>query len=440
MSETMTQTVQMPMSSTGGARPAHAGRLLQRVLRETGYNLSAFLLAVPAFVLAVTGLAVGLGTLVLVVGVPLLALTAYVARGFAHVERLRVRSLLGRPAPTPVYLSVDPRAGLLSRVTTPLRDPQSWLDVVWSVVGLVTGTIAFAVTVGWYAGAAGGLTYWWWQRYIDFGAQSETLAQILGFGSGRGPESVLNLVLGLLALVTLPAVVRLASLLHGSTATVVLSSRAELQHEVSRAQAGRATARVAEASSLRRLERDIHDGPQQRLVRLSMDIGRARRQLDTDPAAAREILDGALRQTQDTVAELRSLSRGIAPPVLVDRGLVAALDEVVNRSPVPVHSSVRLAGDLPPHVETTVYFVVSEALTNVAKHAGAGRVDVLVSDAEQPGEVVVRVTDDGHGGAHPSKGLGLAGLDQRVRATDGTLTVGSPPGGPTVVEAVVPCA
>ena len=140
--------------------------------------------------------------------------------------------------------------------------------------------------------------------------------------------------------------------MHSSIASVLLCSRAELQHEVARVEGGRDAARMAEAESLRRLECDIHDGPQQRLVRLTMDLGRAKRQLDQDPERASETIDEALSQARETVAELRSLSRGIAPPLLVDRGLPAALDEMLAQSVVPVSSRIDVPSSLPPHVET----------------------------------------------------------------------------------------
>lgn len=439
----MTQTVQMtdPVAAREEAPAVTSdSSWLERIFRETGYNLASFFLALPAFVIVVAGVAVSAGTLVIVLGLLVLALTMYAARGFAGFERFRVRSL-GKPAPSPTYLTAAPGTGWFRRWVTPLRDPQSWLDLGWGIGGFVTGITTFVLTVAWWAAAAGGLTYWFWERWLPFGENTtDTLAYQIGLGSGRQPEIWLNSVLGVVALLTLPFVMRFGAALHSGLARLLLSSRAELQQEISRVEAGRASARVAEATSLRRLERDIHDGPQQRLVRLSMDIGRARRQVDADPTAAREILDGALAQARDTVDELRSLSRGIAPPVLVDRGLAAAVDEVVNRSPVPVSSQVRLGRELPPHLETCVYFVVSEALTNVAKHSGAHAVAIDVTDEEVSDRVVVRVLDDGRGGAHLSKGNGLAGLADRVRAADGVLTVSSPEGGPTVVEAVLPCA
>jgi signal transduction histidine kinase len=360
-----------------------------------------------------------------------------VARGFARFERIRLRGMLGKPAETPAYLCPRPEDGFWRKALLPLRDAQSWLDVVWSVLGLVTGTVAFSLALTWWAAAAGGLSYWFWQRWIPEDSDGTTgLADLMGFGDGRHDEIVVNLVLGAAALLTLPLVMRFAAALHGGLAHLLLSSRAELQQEVRRVEGGRDAARAAEAASLRRLERDIHDGPQQRLVRLQMDLGRIKKQLAEDPALASQTVDAALLQARETVDELRSLSRGIAPPLLVDRGLSAALGELTVRSEVPVEATVDVPGSLPPHVETAVHFVVAEALTNVAKHSGATRASVGVW--MENGGVEVRVEDDGVGGAHLAKGSGLAGLQQRVLAADGHLELSSPAGGPTVVNAWIP--
>ena len=430
----MTDTLAHPMTQTLTAEPERP-RGVRRVLYDSGYALSAFFLALPACIVVTVLLSVGLGLSVLIGGLVLVSMAVMVARGFARVERSRLRSMLGREAATPTYLH-DPST-YWRRTLTPLRDPQSWLDVVWSLIGIVTGGFAFALALTWWAGAAGGLTYWFWQRWLPIDSDdATTLASLIGLGDGRTPEIWLNLGIGVFALVTLPVVVRFAATVHGSLASVLLSSRAELQEHVQRVEGGRDAARQAEAASLRRLERDIHDGPQQRLVRLSMDLGRARKQLSEDPDRAGETIDSALLQARETVSELRSLSRGIAPPLLVDRGLSAALGELTVRSDLPVEATIDVPDTLPPHVETAVYFVVAEALTNVAKHSGATRASVGVW--MENGGVEVRIEDDGAGGAHLAKGSGLAGLQQRVLAADGRLEVSSPAGGPTVVRAWIP--
>ncbi len=425
------------MSPTYPLETPRQPRGVRRVLLETGYNLSAFPIGLVGFVLVVVDLALGIGLSVLIGGVLLVSVAVLVARGFARFERIRLRGMLGREAATPAYLCGRPGDGFWRRQLIPLRDPQSWLDVVWALVGFGTGTLAFAVTLAWWAGAGAGLTYWFWQQFLpERGPDDHELAYYLGFGNGDTAAAMVELVLGALLLLTLPWAVRLATTIHASLATVLLCSRAELQHEVARVEGGRDAARMAEAESLRRLERDIHDGPQQRLVRLTMDLGRAKRQLDQDPERASATLDEALSQARETVAELRSLSRGIAPPLLVDRGLAAALEEMLAQSVVPVETRIDVPAQLPPHVETAVYFVVAEALTNIAKHSGAAYASVSVT-ADLAG-VEVRVEDDGVGGAHPAKGHGLAGLRQRLVAVDGTLELTSPEGGPTVLLARIP--
>jgi signal transduction histidine kinase len=412
----------------------HPTRWPRRVLLDSVYCLSALFLALPFFVLVVTGLALSAGLAVLVFGVFVLAATVYTARSNAFFERLRLKGMLRTAAPTPTYVRAPAGAGLWKRALAVLRDPQSWLDVLWSVLGLITGTVAFSLVLTWWAAVLGGLSYWFWQRWLP--NDGHDLAYYLGMGDGRTAQSLLNLGFGVVALITLPAVARGAALMHGRLASALLCSRAELQYEVARVESSRMAAQEAEASSMRRLERDIHDGPQQRLVRLTMDLGRAKRRIAEDPDGAAVILDGALTQVQEAVAELRALSRGVAPPLLVDRGLRAALEELLSLSPVPVTAHLEVPDDLPPLAETTAYFVVAEAMTNVAKHSGAANATVAVTEARSRLRVVV--TDDGAGGAHLAKGLGLAGLGQRLTAVGGTLELDSPEGGPTVVAAWIP--
>jgi signal transduction histidine kinase len=431
MTETLTMTTPAAPPIEAPARPSG----VKRVLYESGYALSAFPIALVGFLVVIIDITLGLALAIFIGGVLLISVGVMVARGFARFERIRMRGMLGRTAPMPAYLCAPAGSGYWRRWLTPLRDPQSWLDVVWSIVGLVTGTFAFAVALVWWAGTLAGLTYWFWQIWIPESDEGG-LASLLGLGDGRTAESLANLAIGVLLLLTLPFAVRLAATVHASLASVLLCSRAELQTEMARVQDSRDAARMAEAESLRRLERDIHDGPQQRLVRLSMDLGRARKQLDQDPERAAATIDEALAQTRETVAELRSLSRGIAPPLLVDRGLAAALDEMLSQSVVPLTSTVAVPDDLPPHVETAVYFVVAEALTNIAKHSAAKSASVTV--VAEAGLVEVRVADDGIGGAHPSKGLGLSGLRQRLASVDGTLEVTSPEWNGTTVVARIP--
>ncbi|MFC8716392.1 histidine kinase [Kitasatospora sp. NPDC057198] len=198
---------------------------------------------------------------------------------------------------------------------------------------------------------------------------------------------------------------------------------------------------VVDAADLerRRIERDLHDGAQQRLVSMAVNLGLARATLgDGLSAEAREVIDAAHRDAKEAIAELNDLVRGLHPAVLEDRGLDAALSGIAARVPVPVRLSVDLPRRPSPAVEAVAYFVVSEALANVVKHARATRVDVSVG--QSGGTLLLVVTDDGVGGADESGGTGLAGLVRRVASVDGRFSLSSPVGGPTSVTAELPCA
>jgi signal transduction histidine kinase len=214
---------------------------------------------------------------------------------------------------------------------------------------------------------------------------------------------------------------------------------AELRARLDELQSSRA--RLVEVSIFerRRLERDLHDGAQQRLVALSLQLGLARRSLDTgDGRAAIAMLDAARDELARALEELRELARGIHPAVLTDRGLEAALEALAERAPLPVSLDEMPAERLPAPVEAAAYFVVAEALTNVAKYAGASSAEVRI--ARDHGYAVVEVRDDGVGGADPAVGTGLRGLADRLAALDGRLEVHSPEGEGTIVRAEVPCA
>ena len=198
----------------------------------------------------------------------------------------------------------------------------------------------------------------------------------------------------------------------------------------------RAGAVEASESQLRRIERDLHDGAQARLVALGMNLGLAEQQLSKDPEKAQEHLAEARASATAALQELRDLARGIHPPILADRGLAAAIRALVAHAAVPVSVDVELAERPSAAVETAAYFVAAEGLANALKHAKASRIDIDVHERDDA--VVVRVFDDGRGGV--SEAGGLHGLRQRVEALDGTLRIASPDSGPTVIEAVLPCA
>lgn len=413
-------------------------RLLSRLGGDTVYILVGFPLATITFCLTITGLSAGAGLLVVWLGVPVLALTLLIARGMGDVERLRIRAVLGRDLPRPRYPKSPPGAGVLRKTVTPLAGGQPWLDVLHALLNFPVALVAFCVTTVWWCVTISGLTYPLYGWILSNIPDNHQLPELLGFGRGYLVDSVFYLVAGVVFALTLYPVVRSCALIKASLARALLTGVAELQERIDDLTEGRHAAAHAEADALRRLERDIHDGPQQRLVHLAMELSRAQRELRRDATAAHETIGKAISATRETLDELRALSRGIAPPILADRGLAPALAALAGRCTVPVELDVQTVERYPALIENTIYFVTAEALTNVAKHSRATSCTVgltRIGDA-----LILTIGDDGVGGAHVAKGHGLSGLADRLRAVDGELSVRSPVGGPTLITAEVPCA
>jgi signal transduction histidine kinase len=243
---------------------------------------------------------------------------------------------------------------------------------------------------------------------------------------------------GVLLLFLVPLVVRGMAAIHGAIASGLLgpAQSARLNVEVQDLLVSRGQGLDAAEYERRQIERNLHDGAQQRLVALAMGLGMAKEKLDEDPEAARQLVTEAHEHAKQAIVELRDLARGISPAVLTDRGLDAALSALAAQSPVPVDVSCRLGDRLPAPVESTAYFVVAEALANVAKHSRATRASATVG--REGDQLVVEIRDDGVGGADAG-GNGLAGLASRVGAVGGSLTVDSEAGGPTSIRAEMPC-
>jgi len=413
-------------------------QLVRQLGRDTAYVLAGFPLAIVSFVVLVTGFALGMGLLITVIGFPVLAVTLLTARALADLQRIQLPAILHDARVRPVYAETPPGAGFWRRVSNPIRQGQSWLDLVHGVLSLIPATIAFSLVVTWWAGALGGTLFFAYDWALPHPPDNYELHELLGLADTATNRILFNTAIGLFFLLTLPLVVRGSALMKAYLARGLLNGVAALRGRIVDLEQQRAAAMSAEATALRRLERDIHDGPQQRLVLLAMELSRAQQQVDTDPAAARETLAGALTQTRETLGELRALSRGIAPPILTDRGLPSALAALAGRCTVPVDLAVDQAMPrLDPAIEHTAYFVVAESLANVAKHSRASGCWLTVAVAD--GLLGVVVVDDGVGGAALAKGHGLAGLADRVRANGGTFTVTSPHGGPTEIRAELPC-
>ncbi|MDP4507946.1 sensor histidine kinase [Nonomuraea turcica] len=411
--------------------------LTRRVLLDTRYTLVGFPTAVIGFVLMIAGFSAGVGTAVVWIGVPLLAGTLMVARGFADAERGWLSDVLKRPPVRPRYKPAPPGAGRFRRLINPLTSGQSWLDLLHGILNFPFAILSFVLTVVFWAIPLAGLT-WPVYGFITMRIPGNTeLPELLGLGDGYVVNSVFYLSIGLVSTLLMPVMVRGAALIRAGLGRALLTGVAELQERIDDLAEGRAAAVSAEANALRKLERDIHDGPQQRLVSLAMELSRAQRQLAKDPEAAQATIKSAISATRETLDELRALSRGIAPPILSDRGLAPALAALAGRCTVPVDLDVQTVERYQAAVENAIYFVCAETLTNVAKHSRATMCTVRL---QRLGDVLMlTIGDDGVGGAHVAKGHGLAGLADRLRAVDGELTVQSPDGGPTLIVAEVPC-
>ncbi|WP_022887922.1 sensor histidine kinase [Agromyces italicus] len=426
------------------------------VPREFGFLILTMPIAITGLVLLSTMFFTGLGLIVLVFGVFILVASLFMARGFGALELVRLR-WAGRPETIqPAWGRGDREQGFWRATFAPFVDGHYWLYLLHGmVVNPIVSVISWSITIAWTSAALGGTTGWIWQRYLPDGRGDDdfwlhdVVTDFVFPGNTwqidpRVGEAVFEFVVGVIFLSTLPLVFRGLTVLHDVIARGMLGAwRSEaLEREVVQLAASRGAAVQAEDASLRRLERDIHDGPQQRLVRLQMDLAAIERKLERDPESARELLGEARDQARETLDELRALSRGFAPPILQDRGLAVGLRSLASRSPVPVEVEIALPdASLPAPIERNAYFVVAELLTNAAKHAEATGVRLVVStrDTGEAGHWLdLWVTDNGRGGASTLPGHGLAGLADRVQGLQGVFVVDSPVGGPTSIGAHIP--
>lgn len=448
-------------AATTDAPPKRRGywSLWAKVPREFAFLILTMPIAITGLVVLATTFFTGLGLIALIFGIFIVVASLFIARGFGALELVRLR-WAGRPAITPPVWDREQREqGFWRTVFAPFIDGHYWLYMLHGmVINPIVSIISWSLTVAWTSAALGGTTGWIWQRYIPDGRGDQdfwlydVVIDWLFPGNTlsvdpRVGEAAFEFVIGLIFLATLPFVFRGLTLLHDVIARGVLGSwRSEaLEREVAQLDASRGAAVQAEDASLRRLERDIHDGPQQRLVRLQMDLAAIERKLERDPDSARELLGEAREQARETLDELRALSRGFAPPILHDRGLAVALQSVAARSPIPVTVEIELPADatLPASIERNAYFIAAELLTNAVKHAEASgiRLSVSTRDTGATGHWIdLWVTDNGRGGAALTAGHGLAGLEERVQGLRGMLVVDSPVGGPTTIGAHIPFA
>ena len=395
------------------------------------YLVLAFPLGVAEFCVLVTGISAGLGLAITLIGIPILFAMLYLWRWMAQGERRLIGSLVGVRVADP-YRPAPPNAGHWALIRSRLSDPATWKDLLFLLFQLPLGTLSFAIAVTLISGGGWLLTApaWYWvdEEVSDFGVLT---VDTLG-------EALLLVPIG--ALVLFLAIPGLGALArgYGWLATQLLGSNADpvLTAEVSDLRDSRARVIAAADAERRRLERDLHDGAQQRLVSLSLTLRMAEQRAATGDEEAVELLRQAGEEAGHALAELRDLARGIHPAILTNRGLAAALEDLAGRATVPVEVTAVPEERLPDAVEAAAYFVVSECLANTSKHADATVASVRVeSDGET---VLVEVADDGIGGVEISGGSGLEGLEDRLGALDGRLEITSPSGGGTRVAAHIP--
>ena len=406
-------------------------RLLLRPFRGTGRQTAFF----------ATGLLIQFGVLAVMAlpwtafnPVSAWAVLLQVAVGFGAVvlagplltraQHARFRTRLGVDIPSPYE-------GRPPRLRAWLQSPAGRRQLLYHLLdGPLVSLAALLVLLTWAAAAAAAFAYVWiWLVSLDYRADHAVYSTWAAYLTAAG-----------IALLYLAAwLSRALTRLDTRVATVLLGpSRAEqLERRVEVLTESRAGLVDVVDAERRRIERDLHDGAQQRLVSLAVNLGIARATLGDLPEDVRRVLDESHREAKEAIEELSSLVRGLHPAVLEDRGLDAALSGLAARVPVPVRVTVDLAARLSPTLESVAYFVVSEALTNVVKHAEASEAEVTVERAGANLLVVIR--DDGRGGAELGGGSGLPGLAKRVASVDGTLSVDSPAGGPTVITVELPC-
>ena len=404
---------------------------------RTWLSLAYVVLGLPfgilTFTVTVVGLSLGVGLVPLfLIGLVVLWVTVQLVRGMAVMERARATLFLdvdlpGRPR------ELVGEGSALRRGWRRLTSRGTWKEIAYCLLLLPIGTVFFSLVVTLWSVALAGVLL----PAYGYALPGGEVASWLHWSSSA--EVWTGFAVGVLALLVAPGVTQgLAAAELAMVRALLTPSGAELlTAKVSSLTESRARVVDAADAERRRIERDLHDGTQQHLVSLAMNLGMAKEKLDSDPEAARQLVADAHQQAKDSITELRNVIRGVYPAVLTDRGLDAALSALAVRSPVPVRLQVDLPRRPNPTAEAIAYFVVSESLTNVARHSGARSATVYV---EQSGDrLKLAIVDDGRGGAVETAGSGLTGLRDRVAAVDGRFTLTSPPGGGTTIAVEVPC-
>ncbi|NUR57633.1 MAG: sensor histidine kinase [Catenulispora sp.] len=418
------------------------GPFTGRALRQQGYLVTSFLGGFALTLWLIVALTVGSTLLFVLAGLPLLMLAMTSLRAYSQRERRRILNLTGERVPAP-YRNAHPAGKWSTRLLAYASEAATWRDLVHLVVASALGLGWFVVVVTLWGLALGSVSVPFWYRYLP--NHRIPLMHL------NGTEFYVSTTGGVVALAAIgfvfmwfmsPPLLELATRAQTGLGRGLLGlSRPELDRREEALRATRSQAVSAAEAERRRIERDLHDGAQQRLVALAMDLGRAKSKLKSgsqeDSEAAAQLVAEAHEGVKLALSELRDLARGIHPAVLTDRGLDAALSALAGRSPIPVEVDGSLPGRPGPEVESAAYFVASEALANMAKHSHATRawIDLGYHD----GLLRMSVGDNGVGGAESKAGGGLSGLGDRIAPLDGILSVSSPIGGPTQIIMEIPC-
>ncbi|WP_435209819.1 sensor histidine kinase [Streptomyces sp. bgisy034] len=399
-------------------------------------GLALALVSLPGSVLCLVLSLVSVALIPIGVGIVTTPWVLTGVRAFADWRRVLAAEWGGVRIP-PAYRPLPKDANPWTRTFGMLGDPATWRDLLWLPVDMTAGFFTallpavllfyplegFVIAAGlWRVFTDAGGTYWY--GFVPVTDQTSAFgAAALGVG------------LLLLAHFYTPSLLRA----HFRLTRVVLGTdQGELAERVRVLTETRRDAVDTSAAELRRIERDLHDGAQARLVAMGMDLGTIETLLDKDPEKARQLVAQARRSSADALSELRDLVRGIHPPVLAERGLGDAVRALALRLPVTTEVNVELPGRAEAPVESAAYFAISEVLTNAVKHGGADRIWIDLHHSDDM--LRISVTDNGKGGAVIGAGSGLAGVERRLGTFDGVLAVSSPAGGPTMVTMEIPCA
>lgn len=401
-----------------------------RVVNDAVFCLTSFPIGVMFFIVAVVGGSVGLSLSWLGIGVIILAWTFALLLWGAQLERARLNAFLSVDVGETHHWSQS-TGNVIGRTWQVLRNPQVWRDFLYMALLFPLGLLELALVLWPVQFFTAPLVY------FAFGSGLGT--QVWGIDINHPGTALFLLVLGVIFSVVAGFIVNITAKLHGQLGLMLLGSSHEevLTERVEELTESRSAVMRAMHMERLRIERDLHDGAQQQLVALAMDLGRAREKMESDPDAALALIDKSHEQAKRVMTDMRELVRGIHPAVLTDRGLDAAVSAVAGRSPIPVDVAVHLRDRLSEEVEGTAYFVVVEALANVAKHSRAERARVSIT--RDGNWLRITVTDNGRGGADPTQGSGMQGLQDRILALEGTFAYTSPPGKGTRITVEIPC-